>query len=181
VPLSSRHCAFHRRKSKTGQSPWSPAHLVPGPPRSPPIWSWPLRSGSSISHRRSSRNIRRDIVERADGVPLFAEEIAKAAVEATGEGGAERVLTGAWDVGRLSRLGCQSLLQSASQHVVENMAAPRRNRSASLRNGDRDRRGHRGVGTTDLRPTADDHMAVGRFPENSRDVLRLVGCGQRDL
>ena len=25
------------------------------------------------------------------------------------------------------------------------------------------------------------HMAVGRFPENSRDVLRLVGCRQRDL
>jgi hypothetical protein len=31
------------------------------------------------------------------------------------------------------------------------------------------------------RSTADDHMAVRRFPENSRDVLRLVSYRQRDL
>jgi hypothetical protein len=59
--------------------------------------------------------------------------------------------------------------------------APRRNRFAGLRIGDRDRRGHRGLASADLRSIADDHMAVGRFPENSRDVFRLGGCWQRDL
>src|SRR5262249_19221936 len=39
-----------------------------------------------------SESIRRDIVERADGVPLFAEEIAKAALEAQEEGEAARVV-----------------------------------------------------------------------------------------
>jgi predicted ATPase/class 3 adenylate cyclase len=47
-----------------------------------------------VGDKRLSEEVCRDIIERADGVPLFAEEIAKAAVEATGEGGAERVLAG---------------------------------------------------------------------------------------
>ena len=38
-----------------------------------------------------------------------------------------------------------------------------------------------GLQVRDLRSTAVSHMAVGRFPENSRDVFRLVGCRQRDL
>ena len=37
-------------------------------------------------------NIRRDIVERADGIPLFAEEITKAVLEAEGEGAAARTI-----------------------------------------------------------------------------------------
>ena len=47
-----------------------------------------------VGDKRLSEEVCRDIIERADGVPLFAEGIAKAAVEATGEGGAERVLAG---------------------------------------------------------------------------------------
>ena len=47
-----------------------------------------------VGDKRCLEEVCRDIIERADGVPLFAEEIAKAAVEATGEGGAERVLAG---------------------------------------------------------------------------------------
>ena len=47
-----------------------------------------------VGDKRRLEEVCRDIIERADGVPLFAEEIAKAAVEATGEGGAERVLAG---------------------------------------------------------------------------------------
>jgi predicted ATPase len=37
-------------------------------------------------------SIRRDIIERTDGIPLFAEEITKAALEAESEGGAERAI-----------------------------------------------------------------------------------------
>ena len=37
--------------------------------------------------------IRSDIAERADGVPLFAEEIAKATVEAANEGKTARAIT----------------------------------------------------------------------------------------
>ena len=37
-------------------------------------------------------NIRQDIVERADGVPLFVEEMTKAVLEAEGEGAAARTI-----------------------------------------------------------------------------------------
>ena len=37
-------------------------------------------------------NIRQDIIERTDGIPLFAEEITKAALEAESEGAAERTI-----------------------------------------------------------------------------------------
>ena len=37
-------------------------------------------------------NIRQDIIERTDGIPLFAEEITKAALEAESEGDAERTI-----------------------------------------------------------------------------------------
>jgi predicted ATPase len=37
-------------------------------------------------------NIRRDIIERADGIPLFAEEMTKAVLEAEGEGAAARTI-----------------------------------------------------------------------------------------
>ena len=41
-----------------------------------------------VSGNRSlAENIRQDIVERADGVPLFVEEMTKAVLEADGEGG----------------------------------------------------------------------------------------------
>jgi class 3 adenylate cyclase len=40
-----------------------------------------------------TESVRRDIVERADGVPLFAEEIAKAAIEAEDEGRASRLVS----------------------------------------------------------------------------------------
>ena len=37
-------------------------------------------------------NIRQDIVERADGIPLFVEEMTKAVLEAEDEGAAERTV-----------------------------------------------------------------------------------------
>ena len=37
-------------------------------------------------------SIRQDIIERADGIPLFAEEITKAVLEAESEGAAERAV-----------------------------------------------------------------------------------------
>ena len=37
-------------------------------------------------------NIRQDIVERADGIPLFVEEMTKAVLEAEGEGAAARTV-----------------------------------------------------------------------------------------
>jgi class 3 adenylate cyclase/predicted ATPase len=40
-------------------------------------------------------NIRQDIVERADGIPLFVEEMTKAVLEADGEGGAARMVAAA--------------------------------------------------------------------------------------
>ena len=43
-------------------------------------------------------SIRHDIVERADGIPLFVEEMTKAVLEAEGEGAAES------DCGRFRRL-----------------------------------------------------------------------------
>src|SRR5262245_22620629 len=36
--------------------------------------------------------VRQDIIERTDGIPLFAEEITKAALEAQSEGAAERAI-----------------------------------------------------------------------------------------
>jgi class 3 adenylate cyclase/predicted ATPase len=38
-------------------------------------------------------NIRQDIIERSDGIPLFVEEMTKAVLEAEGEGVAERVIS----------------------------------------------------------------------------------------
>jgi class 3 adenylate cyclase/predicted ATPase len=38
-------------------------------------------------------NIRQDIIERSDGIPLFVEEMTKAVLEAEGEGAAERVIS----------------------------------------------------------------------------------------
>ena len=35
-------------------------------------------------------NIRQDIIERTDGIPLFVEEMTKAVLEAESEGAAER-------------------------------------------------------------------------------------------
>jgi predicted ATPase len=43
-------------------------------------------------NRLLAENIRHDIVERADGIPLFAEEITKAVLEAENEGTAARAL-----------------------------------------------------------------------------------------
>jgi predicted ATPase len=40
--------------------------------------------------RPLAANIRQDIVERADGMPLFVEEMTKAVLEAEGEGAAAR-------------------------------------------------------------------------------------------
>ena len=40
-------------------------------------------------------NIRQDIVERADGIPLFVEEMTKAVLEADGEGAAARMVAAA--------------------------------------------------------------------------------------
>jgi class 3 adenylate cyclase/tetratricopeptide (TPR) repeat protein len=39
--------------------------------------------------------VRRDIIERADGIPLFVEEMTKAVLEAAGEGAAERIVAAA--------------------------------------------------------------------------------------
>ena len=45
--------------------------------------------------RSLAANIRQDIVERADGIPLFVEEMTKAVLEAEGEGAAARMVTSA--------------------------------------------------------------------------------------
>ena len=47
-----------------------------------------------IGNKRLSANIRQDIIERTDGIPLFVEEMTKAVLEAEGEGSAARRL--AW-------------------------------------------------------------------------------------
>ena len=44
------------------------------------------------SNRPLAENIRQDIVERTDGIPLFIEEMTKAVLEAEGEGAAARTL-----------------------------------------------------------------------------------------
>src|SRR5437870_1115772 len=43
-----------------------------------------------IGETRLTADIRQDILERADGIPLFVEEMTKAVMEAEGEGGARR-------------------------------------------------------------------------------------------
>jgi predicted ATPase len=43
-------------------------------------------------NRPLAENIRRDIVDRSDGIPLFVEEMTKAVLEAEGEGAAARTL-----------------------------------------------------------------------------------------
>ena len=45
-----------------------------------------------VGNRLLSANIREDIIERSDGIPLFVEEITKAVLEAGGETAAERRL-----------------------------------------------------------------------------------------
>ncbi|MDE2364835.1 MAG: AAA family ATPase [Hyphomicrobiales bacterium] len=46
-----------------------------------------------VGERSLPAGLQRDIVERADGVPLFAEEIAKATLEAASEGAAHQLVT----------------------------------------------------------------------------------------
>ena len=45
-----------------------------------------------IGNKALPANIRQDIIERTDGIPLFVEEIARAVLEAEGEGAAERTV-----------------------------------------------------------------------------------------
>jgi predicted ATPase len=42
-----------------------------------------------VGNKRLPANIRQDIIERTDGIPLFVEEMTKAVLEAVGEGAAE--------------------------------------------------------------------------------------------
>ena len=46
---------------------------------------------SVVGNKRLPANIRQDIIERTDGIPLFVEEMTKAVLEAEGEGAAEHV------------------------------------------------------------------------------------------
>jgi predicted ATPase len=45
-----------------------------------------------VGNRLLSANIRQDIIERSDGIPLFVEEMTKAVLEAGGETAAERAI-----------------------------------------------------------------------------------------
>ena len=46
-----------------------------------------------IGNKRLSANIRQDIIERTDGIPLFVEEMTKAVLEAEGEGSAAEAVS----------------------------------------------------------------------------------------
>src|SRR3954452_21425373 len=48
-----------------------------------------------VGKRSLPARIRQDIIERTDGIPLFAEEITKAVLDADGESGAQRTFAGA--------------------------------------------------------------------------------------
>ena len=45
-----------------------------------------------VGNKSLPANIRHDIIERTDGIPLFVEEMTKAVLEAEGEGEAQRPL-----------------------------------------------------------------------------------------
>jgi predicted ATPase len=45
-----------------------------------------------VGNKLLRANVRQDIIERADGIPLFVEEMTKAVLEAEGEGAAERAI-----------------------------------------------------------------------------------------
>jgi predicted ATPase len=45
-----------------------------------------------VGNKLLPANIREDIIERADGIPLFVEEMTKAVLEAESEGAAERAI-----------------------------------------------------------------------------------------
>jgi predicted ATPase len=47
-----------------------------------------------IGNKALPTNIRRDIIERTDGIPLFVEEMTKAVLEAGSESAAERTVAG---------------------------------------------------------------------------------------
>ncbi len=47
-----------------------------------------------VGNKRLPANIRQDIIERTDGIPLFVEEMTKAVLEAEGEGEARRTVAG---------------------------------------------------------------------------------------
>jgi predicted ATPase len=44
-----------------------------------------------VGNKRLPENIRQDIIERTDGIPLFVEEMTKAVLEAKSEGDARRI------------------------------------------------------------------------------------------
>ena len=46
-----------------------------------------------VGNKLLPANVRQDIIERTDGIPLFVEEMTKAVVEAEGEGAAERAVS----------------------------------------------------------------------------------------
>src|SRR5271156_2128304 len=46
-----------------------------------------------VGNRFIPANIRQDIIERTDGIPLFVEEMTKAALEAEGEGAAAQAVS----------------------------------------------------------------------------------------
>src|SRR5258705_3088746 len=48
-----------------------------------------------VGNRSLPAGIRRDIIERTDGIPLFVEEMTKAVLDAEGEGDARRAFAGA--------------------------------------------------------------------------------------
>jgi class 3 adenylate cyclase/predicted ATPase len=48
-----------------------------------------------VGNKRLRANIRQDIIERTDGIPLFVEEMTKAVLEAESEGAAERAVAAA--------------------------------------------------------------------------------------
>jgi len=45
-----------------------------------------------VGNKQLPANIRQDIIERTDGIPLFVEEMTKAVLEAEGEGEARRTV-----------------------------------------------------------------------------------------
>jgi class 3 adenylate cyclase len=47
---------------------------------------------SVVGNKLLPASIRKDIIERSDGIPLFVEEMTRAALETAGEGGAERAV-----------------------------------------------------------------------------------------
>jgi predicted ATPase len=119
-----------------------------------------------IGNKLLPANIRQDIIERTDGIPLFVEEMTRAVLEAKDEEAAERTV---------AAVPSPSIAFPPSLHAVNGAARPawRRQRDRANRSGDRTRGSTR---RASRRPTVVVHRSLWLLDRDPRGVQRRYGA-----